>query len=159
MMIKRRILDTIRQDQYSILRNSSKTKFISSISNSLTGRAPYVDILGKKNDRAIICNIRISSHKLAIETGRYRGIASSHRLCLACTQNLIENELHFLLQCPAYTTQRNTFYNKISKEIPHFKNFNDNCKLSLMLNNNNMSILKYTVQFISDSFMHRNSLI
>ena len=101
-IIKRRILDTIRQDQISIIRNSSKTHFISSMYNYFIDRVPYVDKLRKRNERAILCKIRISSHKLAIETGRYIGLADSCRNCITCKQTCIENELHFLLQCPAH---------------------------------------------------------
>ena len=46
--------------------------------------------------------IRGSAHKLRIEDGRYRNIERNNRLCQYCQMNVIEDEFHFLLVCPAY---------------------------------------------------------
>ena len=45
---------------------------------------------------------------LAIETGRYAKppVPVENRLCFACNKNCVENENHFLLDCPLYDDLR-----------------------------------------------------
>ena len=107
--------------------------------------------------RAVLCKMRISSHKLAIETGRHHGLDPLERICKLCDTSSIENELHFLIHCPAYSALRNTFYGNMNKEILHFDKLSDYTKLLLMLNSSNVSVLKYTIKFISDSLSLRNA--
>jgi hypothetical protein len=52
--------------------------------------------------------IRLSSHNLFIETGRYTGIVRNERKCILCNLNVLEDEFHFVLQC--------TKYNDLSKK-------------------------------------------
>ena len=50
----------------------------------------------------------MSSHTLAIETGRHSKlkIAKENRLCKNCDLNEVEDEQHFLLRCTLYDTLR-----------------------------------------------------
>ena len=52
--------------------------------------------------RTILCKCRCSSHKLLIEQGRHMNIERMLRFCQNCNSNVIEDEYHFLLACPAY---------------------------------------------------------
>ena len=52
--------------------------------------------------RYLMGQLRISSHTLAIETGRYQRIPREMRRCLVCHLGEIEDEFHFFLRCPAY---------------------------------------------------------
>ena len=49
-----------------------------------------------------LVKLRISSHKLRIETGRYDNIPRDERLCSLRNYNRIEDETHFLLDCPSF---------------------------------------------------------
>ena len=51
--------------------------------------------------RTCISKIRLSSHNLAIEMGRYSGISRNNRTCKFCNID-IEDEFHFILKCPLY---------------------------------------------------------
>ena len=53
--------------------------------------------------------LRISNHKLNIESGRYDKISSCDRICPVCGLN-IENEIHFLLNCPKYSSVRDDLF-------------------------------------------------
>ena len=44
---------------------------------------------------------RTSSRDLFIEKGRHLNIERNQRTCNMCTGNMIENEFHILLSCPA----------------------------------------------------------
>ena len=63
--------------------------------------------------KIMISNIRISTHKLQIETGRYKNIEKEKRLCRVCNLNKVETEEHFLLECPTYKDHHKTFYEEL----------------------------------------------
>ena len=52
-----------------------------------------------------------SNHRLAIEIGRWSTIPISrdNRLCHFCSYNVVENEAHFVLECPLYNSIRDKF--------------------------------------------------
>lgn len=47
--------------------------------------------------------IRLFSHCLNIETGRYQGESRQHKWCDVCGTQQTEDEFHFILQCPRYS--------------------------------------------------------
>ena len=47
------------------------------------------------------CRFICSCHGLSIEMGRKLNIPRENRLCLLCKTNVVEDEVHFLLMCPA----------------------------------------------------------
>ena len=65
---------------------------------------PYTDLPFR--DRQIISKIVCVNHKLRIETGRHQNIPRDERICQLCTQNKIEDEEHFIAECPAFTAIR-----------------------------------------------------
>ncbi len=52
--------------------------------------------------RQALCKFRCSDHTLLIEVGRHKGLAVEERKCEMCTLGLVEDEVHFLITCPAY---------------------------------------------------------
>ena len=52
--------------------------------------------------RRDITRLRISSHRLSIEIGRYARLDRTDRLCSKCTLGVLGDEIHFLLECPAF---------------------------------------------------------
>ena len=48
--------------------------------------------------------LRIRSHKVTIETGRYDHIAPDERLCILCNCIRVEDETHFLLDCQSFSS-------------------------------------------------------
>ena len=77
---------------------------------------PYLNI---QNDhhRKSISQIRLSSHRLAIETGRWQNILSESRLGKNSNLNKIETESHFLFECHNYIEGRNYMRNFITEKI------------------------------------------
>ena len=61
------------------------------------------------NSRNAIRNLRTSTHKLNIETGRYKGINRDERICELCVLNTVKTEIHFLTECTAFTDERKSF--------------------------------------------------
>lgn len=69
----------------------------------------YLNCLSDKF-RIALSKFRLSSHSLAIETGRYQNIPQENRKCTICNLNVIENEYHFLLVCPKYIELRRKYF-------------------------------------------------
>ena len=86
-----------------------KTDHISSI---------YLDLIRGTAGRRALVKLRISNHKLMIEIGRYNQTTKDNRHCPFCGCNVMEDEVHFLFQCPTYSMIRNEFYNSDSKYHP-----------------------------------------
>lgn len=65
-----------------------------------------------RDKRILFTKFRIGVCPLRIETGRYenvgvrKGILPHERTCLVCGGQDIEDEYHFLLKCPKYSTRR-----------------------------------------------------
>ena len=62
------------------------------------------------NLRVILTKFRLSDHELNIEKGRHKDIKRQERFCPCCSlKKQIENETHFLLECPYYNNLRQEF--------------------------------------------------
>ena len=70
---------------------------------------PYIIKNSNKTKRRNLTKLRISSHRLGIEIGRYQHISKADRLCNTCDD--IDDELHFLDTCSKYNSVRNEFIN------------------------------------------------
>ena len=64
---------------------------------------------------------RLSSHSLAVETGRYRGVPFRNSFCFLCKDD-IEDEFHFILKCPPYETLRKTHIKPFYRNRPSVLN-------------------------------------
>ena len=66
------------------------------------------------NYKQTLANFRCSSHDLKIETGRHLNIDRDFRFCsLYLRRNVyvVENEVHFLIDCPVYNELREGYLN------------------------------------------------
>jgi hypothetical protein len=54
----------------------------------------------------LLTKLRSGTLKLNIELGRYNYTPRESRLCLCCNMNVVENEYHFVLVCPAYRSTK-----------------------------------------------------
>ena len=72
------------------------------------GYANYLNIFSTKRLRNAFARLRLSSHTLRIETGRYARtrVERHERACQICESSDIEDEYHFILICPTYTNMR-----------------------------------------------------
>ena len=97
--------------------------------------------------------IRLSNHTLNIETGRHNKIPKNKRFCPFCP-NLVEDEMHFLLFCPTYTTNRVSLFQKlnIQQQIIH----QEQLFRFLMINRNTVYI---TANFLKIAIHIRQFLV
>jgi hypothetical protein len=97
--------------------------------------------------RQAICKIRISAHPLMIEIGRYKNLETKEwlHLCKLCITQKIEEEYHFLIDCPIpvynINNSRKICYQKISELCSNFNNMSDKSKFYYLFTNEDLSII------------------
>ena len=97
--------------------------------------------------------LRISAHKLHIETGRYtvpKKTPIEKRTCQVCKENIIENEEHFIMECNHYFQERQKLFNELStftifNQLTQTEKFN----FIMSYNHGDMDVLNYVLDFIN----------
>ena len=74
-----------------------------------------------------IARFRLSSHNLNIELGRHTKPVTpvASRYCMRCDMG-VDDEPHFLLQCPVFSSERAELFRKIQWCLPDLSNHNIN---------------------------------
>ena len=122
-------------------------------------RESYLDTLNFKQ-RSLITKFRISAHQLRIETGRYEKkknkdgkmsqLVRDERICLHCNMSKIEDEFHFLLECPLYSSDRLKLVHSITAVCNNFSLLTDKDNFFFwILNNEDKNILVSRYNYIN----------
>ena len=77
------------------------------------GTEKYLDSIKNIKNRTALTKLRLSNHDLMIEKGRHQGLQENQRLCPFC-DNQIENEQHFVMECPTYNVLRQNLFDNIT---------------------------------------------
>ena len=148
----RRLVDQFNQSSLEVIHSSSKMRTLRLLKEEPGREAYLVDIVNPRHRRAM-SKLRLSSHTLEIERGRYTKVPAEERFCAYCKQmgqNTVEDENHFLLKCPMSDELRDKY---LQSEIVNNPHISDDEKLSQILTD---SDLKKTAKFIFLSFEHRD---
>ena len=96
---------------------------------------------------------------MCIETGRYSKpkTPEDQRICQCCKLNAIENEIHFVLQCPYYTEERVKFFTTVLQIDPGILG-SDDCNQSFIniLSSDDETILFSLGKFLDKCFSKRD---
>jgi hypothetical protein len=113
----------------------------------------YISVVKNTNHRRALTALRISSHQLRIERGRYNRPVTPRnlRICQHCESDEIEDESHFLLSCIKYNDLRKTLFKSISDECNSFNDMSDEHKFKFMLSAGG-KICIAVARFCSDAF-------
>ena len=97
---KQRLIDNFVQSFHSDLRNNKVLTLYSLIKIDFSCSA-YLNILQYQSLRCFITKLRLSSHSLRTETGRYGNDREdrSLRICTFCDSQEVEDKFHFVLTC------------------------------------------------------------
>jgi hypothetical protein len=105
--------------------------------------------LGKRNIYKLIilkfesiCKIRVGAHSLNIETGRYKNIIRSEKKCTNCSKGDIEDEKHFIVDCPLYENIRVKFFDKVIDLCPNFRYLDTSSQFVWLFTNEHKQVLK-----------------
>jgi hypothetical protein len=98
------------------------------------GLSPYLHNIKNINFRKTLTKLRISAHRLEIETGRYKKprLDREQRICRLCEKD-IGDELHFLCKCPPLQKQRHILFTKIASTHKEFNTYTDTQKCIFLL--------------------------
>ena len=108
IVAKQRVRDQFVQNWHSRLENSSRALFYVQVSNFKL--QPYLEVLNSSKLITAMARIRVSSHRLMIETGRWNkpvAIPLNERRCQTC--NVLEDEFHFILECRKFENIRRKY--------------------------------------------------
>ena len=107
----------------------------------------YLSVFPSVKKKINIAKIRTNSHELHSEIGRWSipKMPWDERVCHLCDTKKVEDEKHFILDCPAYTHIRSHFQNIDHTTIPNLltqQKYGDLGNLLLMLFEHINKILK-----------------
>ena len=106
-----------------------------------------------------ISETKKSSHKLLIETGRYDNIPRNERVCNVCNCKTIEDETHFLLDCPSYSSLRDMFFIKIEPSLLFPQLLAKETLPSHIMNSTDYFINTQLTSFVSSCFELRDKIL
>ena len=137
------------------MQTSSKLQTYSLFKDAFV-QEPYLCKVQNRQHRSVLAQLRCGILPLKIETGRYQNIPKELRLCTLCEENVIENEIHFLLYCSKYDNIRTTFYNAVNSISTGFQNLDDIEKLRVIMT---PEIVCCTAEYIWNCFNIRKSTL
>jgi hypothetical protein len=110
----------------------------------------YLHIIKNKNHRQALTKLRVSNHKLRIETGRYTGTAIDQRVCDVC--QTLEDEKHFLILCKKFEKERKPLFENIKTICINFDHLSEEEKLVYIMTIEDELILKELSKFVYENF-------
>ena len=125
-MLKTRVKDIFIQDWHARLEDSSRARCYINIAKFEFQQ--YLKILKIQKYRKSLCKLRVSSHRLEIESGRWtkpNKTPLNERLCMICS--VLEDEFHFTLECPLYKDIRKKYIKRYYWLIELF--LSENCQI------------------------------
>jgi hypothetical protein len=130
------------------LEGKIKLRYYKEVINPNLEDKKYLSVLTSVKKKINIAKIRTNSHELHSETGHWSIPKTpwDERVCHLCDTKRVEDEKHFLLECPTYTQIRSQFQ-KIchTTNLPNLltqQNYGDLGTLLLMLFKHRNKILK-----------------
>jgi len=144
--------DTANSGKGNKLRTYNKFK------SSLT-REPYLDLIKDRKTRKCLAQLRTSSHKLHVETGRYTGKTLSDRTCEICGSSDVEDETHFLTTCTAYCGDREILYTEATAKCTNFPNLSHEHKMIWLMSAEDPDIIHALADYARRCLHHRLEII
>jgi hypothetical protein len=92
-------------------------------------------------------SIHIFGLFLEIEKGRHQNIPLNERICKLCKLE-IEDEIHFLLQCPILNSFRTEAMQQISDICKNFATLDNKSKFIWLLSNENIIIINIVIKLL-----------
>ena len=147
-----RLKDQYQQEALEEVRSSSKLRFYSKLKSN-GGMEKYLTEISNVKHRTALTRIRMSSHSLNIEEGRYTSTLRENRICSLCRKD-VEDETHFLIKCPMY------------KGLKHYLTDYNNILTSNMNSNQDKAVkllscrdLKPIAKYVYEAFEERKIMI
>ena len=108
-----------------------------------------------KYHRSIFAQFRAGILPLNIEVGRFRNLSLDERVCPVCSSNEVEDEIHFLLQCPTMREYREVLFSKAMSSNPEFGDLDLFDKFNYLVG----ILQKPTISFLVKAFNKRRDIL
>ncbi|MCG8093252.1 MAG: hypothetical protein JAZ17_06420 [Candidatus Thiodiazotropha endolucinida] len=151
-LFKQRITDIFIQNWHARLDDSSRAIFYKSFATFQF--QPYLDKVNVYKYIQAFSRLRMSSHRLEIEAGRWvkpNNIPVNERKCVLC--QILEDEYHFVLECPLYVELRQKYISKYYWNRPSMMKFVD------LINTTNQIYIRKLCVFIFQAFKLRTETL
>ena len=103
------------------------------------------DIIAKmklsRKHRSMVSRLAAGILPIQVEIGCYTNVKRELRFCKVCQQNKVEDEAHFLFDCPILQVERELFYDEYVENKEDFKNLPDMDKITFLINKDNVKKL------------------
>ena len=96
-----------------------------------------------RSQRSLLAQLRIRILPLQIQVGRFYRKQLNERLCLICSDNLFEDECHFLCYCSGYKTEREKFLLDIKFNLSNLKLLSPNELFIAFMTSESAFLLKF----------------
>ena len=149
LVLKQRLNDNFMQTWNAELNQSTRALFYRSISNFKY--QDYLDVVTVKKFRNALARLRVSSHRLEVEVGRWnrQSVEYAERKCRIC--NKLEDEYHFIFECAIYEDLRRDY-------IPRYYRIRPNMfKCIELLNTSNQKHINKLAAYVYKAFEARNA--
>ena len=151
-LFTQRLKDCYLQHWYSNMETCSKLHIYRFIKTTYD-QERYLDVLNLRKFRHSYAQFRTGVHDLEIERGRYRNVPRNERICKVCSDNKVEDEFHFILQCVAYSDIRTCFIPSRYYIRPSIHNLHN------LLASRNDSTIRNIAQYIYHALIRRKHLL
>lgn len=151
-LFKQRLKDNFIQDWNARINESSRALFYRNISSF--EYQCYLDFITVKQFRVALTRLRVSSHRLEVEAGRWHKPVSTpfdNRKCQFC--NVLEDEFHFLFICPVYNDLRVNYVCRYYRTRPSM------LKLISLFHSDRKTYIRNLGIFIFKAFEERKDII
>ena len=150
-MTKQRLTDNFLQGWQERLNNSSRANFYSAISKFQF--QSYLDNINILKFSQALSKLRMSSHRLEIEAGRWarpNRIPIDERKCSICGK--LEDEYNFVIECVLYIDLSKRYIS------PYFWKRSSMYKFVDLINSTNVNCMRILSAYIYHAFKYRTEL-
>ncbi len=173
--LKKKLSDKFAMDWQQSTLNMNKLDVYRSVKKEF-GVEKYLELNISRYEKSLLSQLRYGVLPLRIETGRFVNEPRENRLCCLCNMNCVEDQFHFMFDCPLYNNYRNDLYVSARTLITGWDNLSNCDKLSTLFNEmprklgkfvkkliyiakaNNFQITSYIVHILNTTFIAYLSL-
>ena len=152
VILKTRLKDNFMQNWNARINDSSRASFYQTFSEFQF--QPYLNMVNIKKFRTALSKLRISSHRLEIEAGRWNKpnkTPRENRKCKYC--NMLEDEFHFLFECSNYNNLRTKYFK------PYYRVNSNMLKTVQLLKSGNEIDIKRLATYVFKAFELRSDIL
>ena len=138
-VFKQRLHDNFMQKVHFFYKSAAQFQF-----------QTYLEQINVFKYMQVLSKLRMSSHRLAIESGRWARHTSppmNKRKCVHC--NVLEDEFHFVIECQIFIELRTKFLSK------YYRKMSSMYKCIELLNTTNVQLLRNLSLYIYHAFKYQ----